>query len=69
MPPPQLAAELAAAIRMPEGALVGSAAAAGPFLNFSMHTAAAWPPRCCRRSSARGERYGSRRPWAPAARW
>lgn len=35
--PPQLAAELAAAIRIPEGSLIGKVEAAGPFLNFSMH--------------------------------
>ncbi|MBX0326186.1 arginine--tRNA ligase [Oscillochloris sp. ZM17-4] len=37
VPPPQLAAELAAAISIPEGSLIGKVEAAGPFLNFSMH--------------------------------
>ncbi len=37
LPPPQLAAELAAAIRIPEGSLIGKVEAAGPFLNFSLH--------------------------------
>ncbi|NNJ08729.1 arginine--tRNA ligase [Chloroflexales bacterium ZM16-3] len=37
VPPPQLAAELAAAISIPERSLIGKVEAAGPFLNFSMH--------------------------------
>ena len=36
VPPPQLAAELAAAITPDPGSLVGAVSAAGPFLNFSM---------------------------------
>jgi arginyl-tRNA synthetase len=55
--PPLLAAELAAAIRPGEGSLIGAVAAAGPFLNFSMH-----PQRLAtavlREIGARGERYG-----------
>ena len=34
--PPQLAQELAGAIEIPGGALIGSVAAAGPFLNFTV---------------------------------
>jgi arginyl-tRNA synthetase len=55
--PPQLAAELATAIQPGEGSLIGSVAAAGPFLNFSMH-----PERLAaavlREIGERGERYG-----------
>src|SRR5215213_7703494 len=39
LPPPQLAQELAAAVRFAEDALIGTVAAAGPFLNFSLDTA------------------------------
>ncbi len=37
VPPPQLAAELAAAITIPPDSLIGKVEATGPFLNFSMH--------------------------------
>lgn len=37
VPPPQLAAELAAAIRPGPGSLIGSVEASGPFLNFSVN--------------------------------
>ena len=39
VPPPRLAQELAAAISLPDGALIGGVAAAGPFLNFSLDSA------------------------------
>ncbi len=39
LPPPQLAQELAAAVRFADDALIGSVAAAGPFLNFTLDTA------------------------------
>ncbi|HNP73079.1 MAG TPA: arginine--tRNA ligase [Kouleothrix sp.] len=39
VPPPQLAQALAQAIQLPEGSLVGAVAAAGPFLNFTLHPA------------------------------
>ncbi|MEN9937186.1 MAG: hypothetical protein RLZZ387_3765 [Chloroflexota bacterium] len=38
VPPPQLAQQLAGTIALPEGSLVASAAAAGPFLNFALDT-------------------------------
>ncbi|NWF79104.1 MAG: arginine--tRNA ligase [Chloroflexi bacterium] len=37
LPPPQLAADLAAAIPRNETTLIGAVEASGPFLNFSMH--------------------------------
>ncbi|NTW97107.1 MAG: arginine--tRNA ligase [Oscillochloris sp.] len=37
IPPPQLAAELAAAISLPADSLIDKVVAAGPFLNFSVH--------------------------------
>lgn len=37
LPPPQLAADLAAAIPLDETTLIGAVEASGPFLNFSMH--------------------------------
>ncbi|MEI8305801.1 MAG: arginine--tRNA ligase [Chloroflexales bacterium] len=37
VPPAQLAAELAVAITIPDGSLIGKVEAVGPFLNFSMH--------------------------------
>src|SRR5690242_12857230 len=37
--PPQLAQELAGAIRPGAGSLIGGVAAAGPFLNFTLDTA------------------------------
>ena len=39
LPPPQLAQELAAAVRFADDALIGAVAAAGPFLNFTLDTA------------------------------
>ncbi|MEI7770080.1 MAG: arginine--tRNA ligase, partial [Chloroflexales bacterium] len=60
VPPPQLAAELAAVIRIPEGSLIGKVEAAGPFLNFSMH-----PQRLAvavlAEIAARGDGYGRQR--------
>lgn len=57
LPPAQLAAELAAAISIPEGSLIGKVEAAGPFLNFSMH-----PQRLAQsvlsEIMARGDGYG-----------
>lgn len=39
LPPPQLAQDLAAAVRFGDDTLIGAVAAAGPFLNFSLDTA------------------------------
>jgi arginyl-tRNA synthetase len=39
VPPPQLAQELAAAVKLPPDGLVGEVVAAGPFLNFSLDAA------------------------------
>ena len=39
LPPPQLAQELAAAVRFADDSLIGGVAAAGPFLNFTLDTA------------------------------
>jgi arginyl-tRNA synthetase len=38
VPPPRLAEELAAAVRFADDSLIGGVAAAGPFLNFTLHT-------------------------------
>jgi arginyl-tRNA synthetase len=60
VPPPQLAAELAAAIAPGEDSLIGAVQAAGPFLNFSMH-----PQRLAaavlHAIGAQGPRYGHQR--------
>lgn len=60
LPPQQLAAELAAAISIPAGSLIGKVEAAGPFLNFSMH-----PQQLAQASlgeiMARGDGYGQQR--------
>lgn len=60
VPPPQLAADLAAAITLGEGSLIGAVSAAGPFLNFSMH-----PERLAtavlQEIAAQGDAYGHQR--------
>lgn len=57
-PPPQLAQQLAAQLRFPEGSLVGSVQAAGPFLNFTLNPAQL--VRAVLDEVARlGDRYGS----------
>lgn len=57
MPPPQLAADLAATIQAGATTLIGAVEATGPFLNFSMH-----PQRLAAavigEIEARGEAYG-----------
>jgi len=57
VPAPQLAAELAAAIRPGAGSLIGAVAAAGPFLNFSMDPAAT-AAAVLGEIASRGARYG-----------
>ncbi len=57
VPAPQLAAELAAAIAPDAGGLIGSVAAAGPFLNFSMRPEALGPA-VVGEILAAGEAYG-----------
>jgi arginyl-tRNA synthetase len=58
VPPPQLAAELAAAIQIAPDGLIGAVTSAGPFLNFSLH-----PERLAAAVlatiSAQGEAYGT----------
>jgi arginyl-tRNA synthetase len=58
LPPPQLAQELAAAIRIPEGSLIAGVAAAGPFLNFTLD-ATALAAAVLAEIERLGERYGS----------
>ena len=56
--PPQLAQELAAAIRFADDALIGAVAAAGPFLNFTLDTARL-AEAVLAESEELGPRYGS----------
>jgi arginyl-tRNA synthetase len=58
VPPPQLAQELAGAVRLPEGGLVETAAAAGPFLNFRLNDARL-TAEVLAEVEGRGERYGA----------
>lgn len=57
LPPPRLAAELAAAIAPPADSLIGAVSAAGPFLNFSMRPEAL-APAVVGEIHAAGEAYG-----------
>lgn len=60
VPPPQLAAELAGAIALEPGSLIGAVAAAGPFLNFSMRPEAL-AAAVVGEIQAAGEAYGRQR--------
>jgi arginyl-tRNA synthetase len=58
VPPPQLAQQLAGALSLPAGGLVASAAAAGPFLNFSVDSARL-VAEVLQEAERGGERYGA----------
>ena len=58
VPPPKLAQELAAALRLPEHGLVASAVAAGPFLNFALDPAQL-AAAVLEEVERGGERYGA----------
>lgn len=58
VPPPQLAQELVAALQFPDDSLVSSVQAAGPFLNFTLNSAAL-ARQVLQEVVQHGERYGS----------
>lgn len=58
VPPPQLAQELVAALQFPADSLVSSVQAAGPFLNFTLNSAAL-ARQVLQEVVQHGERYGS----------
>ncbi|MFO7168083.1 MAG: arginine--tRNA ligase [Chloroflexota bacterium] len=58
VPPPQLAQELAQALKLPDGALVAGASAAGPFLNFTLDVGRL-TARTLEEVERLGDRYGA----------